>query len=172
MPKNKNRLILSIIIVVILIAVVALVFLLTRPQSIIIIVVPEHYFTIPPGEGAEYNLTVPQGYNAILNGEFVSSNNLEVAVLNDSQMTAFTNFRIATDFNKTYNNLSSAVSYTFNATDNSKAVVVDVINLRLSPGRYHLLFYNPNPEYLNKAQNLTYWANVSMATPIVLNYTR
>ncbi len=173
--KNKNTLILLIIIVVIIIAAVA--FLLSWKQSTFVVpIVPKSYFTIPPGQAVQYNLTnltVPQGYNVTLKGEFVANNNLKVAVLNNAQMAAFTNFRIATDFNKTYNNLSSAVSYTFNATDtadNSKVVVVDVVNLRLSPGNYHILFYNINPKYL--AQNSTYWANVSMATPMVLNYTR
>jgi|GEM_PF-3069664 hypothetical protein len=167
MQFNKRTKIVLVIIAVILIAIVA--FLLTRNQSLVI--VPKSYFTLQPGGAAQYIVTVPQGHNASLNGEFIS-NNLEVAVLNDSQMNAFINFGQSTKYNKTYANLTSVINSTFNANDitSHSVVVVDVLYAKLSPGRYHLLFYNPNPEYLI-TQNLTYWVNVSMVTPIVLNYT-
>lgn len=168
MSKNTNTKVILAIVAIIVIALAA--FLLTRHQ--VQVIVPKAYFNVPPGEPVEYNVTVALGHSAILSGEFVSANNLEVAVLNDTQFIKFMNFITSTKFNKTYDNLSSAVQRTFNATDstNGSTVVVDVVYAKISSGRYHLLFYNPNPEYLI-GPNLTYWAGVSMATPIVLNYT-
>src|SRR5271169_2493557 len=109
MVKKNNTVLIAIIAVIVIIAVV--IFLLTWRHSFTFLVLQKSFFDLSPSLAAEYNLTIPQGYNATLSGSYMSKGNVEVAVLNQQQLTTFMDFRASNGLNKTYTNLSSSIYY-------------------------------------------------------------
>jgi hypothetical protein len=160
MAKNKNTK--FIIIAAVVIIVIAILVLLGN-HSPTILILQKSSFTLSPSLAAEYSLSIPQGYNATLTGSYKSNGNLEVGVLNQQELSVFENFRTVNGLNKTYTNLSSSIYYSAQNTS--------TLHVKLSPGNYSLLFYDPNPQYL-QSKNLTYWSQVNITSPIIMNYNR